>query len=426
MIRTLPVAFAALALLGCGGTDEAAPPPGATTATAAAAATPAEAVLTVWTETAGSELFWADGRTLEPVDGRSVSFSYYYSAVDRSPDGGTLALGADDRGYVQLVDLDRMKSLGTIDVGGGGYFERLHWVAPELLLASISGLPSRAVALDPATQRVLSEHELPGIVLSSQPVEDGLVLLLAPPDRIGPARLALFDGGRVRTAALREVGAGWEQEGETEEDFRSRQSIPGLAVDPSGSRALVVPAGNRVAEVDLETLEVRYHDLSEPVSLLGRLRDWLEPAAHAKMIDGPERNAVWLASGLVAVSGSDYAADGDRMDVTPAGLTLIDPSDWSVRRLSDEPNWVALRGDAILASSWKQDSSEQTVIVFDTDGEQRFTLARRAADLSQASGGLLYVGSGGGSRYELVDLRSGETIGRATLERPTWLVYLDE
>lgn len=423
MIRTLPVALAALALLGCGGTEEAAPPPG-TTATAAAA--PAEEVLAVWNTLTGSELFWADGRTLEPVDGRSVSFSYYYSAVDRSPDGGTLALGADDRGYVQLVDLDGMESLGTVDVGGGGYFERLHWVAPDLLLASVSGLPSRVVALDPSAQRVLSEHELQGTVLSSRPVENGLVLLLAPSDRIGPARLAVFDGESVRTADLPEVRAGWEHDGETEDDYRSRQSIPGLAVDPAGGRALVVPAGNRVAEVDLETLEVGYHDLSEPVSLLGRLRDWLEPAAHAKTIDGPERNAVWLPSGLVAVSGSRYVADGDRMDVTPAGLALIDPGDWSVRRLSDEPNWVATRGDALLASAWKEDSSEQTVIVLDTDGKERFTLTRRAADLSQASGGLLYVASANGSRYELVDLGTGETVGRAAPERPASLVYLEE
>jgi len=424
MIRTVPVALVALALLGCGGKGEGAAPPPGTTATAAAA--PAEEVLAVWNELTGSELFWADGRTLEPVDGRSVSFSYYYSAVDRSPDGDTLALGADDRGYVQLVDLDGMEALGTVDVGGGGYFERLHWVAPDLLLASVSGVPSRVVALDPAAQRVLSEHELPGTVLSSRPVENGLVLLLAPSDRIGPARLAVFDGESVRTAALPEIRAGWQHEGDTEADYRSRQSIPGLAVEPSGSRALVVPAGNRVAEVDLETLEVGYHDLSEPVSLLGRLRDWLDPSAHAKTIDGPERNAVWLPSGLVAVSGSHYVAEGNSMDVTPAGLTLIDPGDWSVRRLSDEPNWVATRGDALLASSWKEGSREQAVIVFDLDGEQRFSLARRAADLSQASGGLLYVGSGGGSRYELVDLESGETVARATPERPTWLVYLPE
>src|SRR5918996_190719 len=216
MIRTLPVALAALALLGRGGTEEAAPPPGATTTAAA----PAEGVLAVWNSLTGSELFWADGRTLEPVDGRAVSFSYYYSAVDRSPDGGTLALGADDRGYVQLVDLDRMESLGTIDVGGRGYFERLHWVAPDLLLASVSGLPSRAVVLDPPAQRVLSEHELDGTILSSHPVEGG-----PPPP--------------------------------------PRMSTPALAVEPPGGRALGAPAGNRVAEVDLETLEVAHHDLSE-------------------------------------------------------------------------------------------------------------------------------------------------------------------
>jgi DNA-binding beta-propeller fold protein YncE len=425
MIRTLPVIVATLALLGCGGTEEAATPPATTTAAAA----PAEAVLAVWNDDVrGSEIFWADGRTLEPVDGRSVSFSYYYSAIDRSPDGATLALGADDRGYVQLIDLDRMESLGTVDVGGSGYFERLHWVAPDLLLASISGLPSRAVALDPGTQTILSENELQGTVLSSRPVEGGLVLLLAPSDRIGPARLAVFDGESVRTAELREIPAGWEQEsdGETEQDYRARQSIPGLAVDPAGGRALVVPAGNRVAEIDLETLEVGYHELSEPVSLLGRLRDWLEPAAHAKSVDGPERNAVWLPSGLVAVSGSHYAADGDRMDVTPAGLTLIDPSDWSVRRLSDETNWVSTRSDALLASSWKENSNAQTVVVFDTDGEERFSLTRPAADLSQASGGLLYAATDEGRRYEIVDLETGETVGRATPKRGTWLVYLDE
>lgn len=426
MMRTLPVVLVSLVLLGCGGTKDVARPP---TTTTTAAAAPGEAVLAVWDDALrGSELFWADGRTLEPVDDRSVSFSYYYSAVDRSPDGGTLALGADDRGYVQLVDLERMESLGTVDVGGSGYFERLHWVAPDLLLASASGLSSRAVALDPAAQRVLSEHELQGTVLSSQPVEGGLVFLLAPSDRIGQARLAVFDGESVRTAELREIRAGWEQvsEGETEEDYRSRQSIPGLAVDPSGSRALVVPAGNRVAEVDLETLEVAYHDLSEPVSLLGRLRDWLEPAAHAKSVDGPERNAVWLSSGLVAVSGSDYAADGDSMDVTPAGLALIDPRDWSVRRLSDESNWVSIRGDALLASAWKEDTHEQGVIVFDTDGEERFSLVRTGADLTQVNGGLLYVATDEGRNYELVDLETGETVGRAAPEHPAWLVYLDE
>jgi hypothetical protein len=66
------------------------------------------------------------------------------------------------------------------------------------------------------------------------------------------------------------------------------------------------------------------------------------------------------------------------------------------------------------------------VVVFDTDGEQRFSLTRRAGDLSQVSGGLLYVATAEGRRYELVDLETGETVGRATPKRGTWLAYLDE
>ena len=67
------------------------------------------------------------------------------------------------------------------------------------------------------------------------------------------------------------------------------QTQQGLAVSPDGRRALVVPGGARVLEVDLRTLAVAERELSEPVSLLGRLRSWLEPAALAKGRRGEER-----------------------------------------------------------------------------------------------------------------------------------------
>jgi hypothetical protein len=409
---------AALLTPGCGQTD-AAPAP-------SVPATPPRAgkVLAVAEDKVGSEFFWADARTLEPADGRSVAVSYFYSAAERSPDGRMLALGADERGYVQLVDLDRMKSLGTIDTGAGGFIDHLHWAAPDLLLASIGGPRARAAALEPSTRRVLSERELGGTVLSSYPAGDELILLLAPSDRIGPARLAAFDGCRVRFAALDGIRAGWQEEGDTPEDHRVRQAIPALAVEPSGGRALVVPAGNRVAEVDLETMEVAYHDLSEPVSFLGRLLDWLDPAADAKVSDGPERNAVWLPSGLVAVSGSNYVADGQEVDFTPAGLALIDPSDWSVRRVSDEPNWVTFEGGTLLASAWNDDSNEQKLLVFEADGTPRLSLARRESDLTQISGSgrHLYAASEDGMRYEILDLATGKRVGGARPERSTWLV----
>lgn len=418
MVRALLTVTVLAFLAGCGRADDPAPRPQAS----AAAAAPADAVLAVWNEAKGSELFWADGATLEPVNGRSLAFSYFYSVAERSPDGGTLALGAGERGYVQLVDLERMRSLGTLDLGAGEFVERLHWTAPDRLLVSLGGLPGRAAALDPATGDVLSSPELDGTILVSSEAGDDLVFLLAPSEGIGPARVARFDGRSVRVAELSEIRAGWEQVGEVEEDYRARQVIPALAVDPAGTRALVVPAGNRVGEVDLRSMEVSYHDLSEPVSLLGRLRDWLEPAAEAKLIDGPERNAVWLTHGLVAVSGAQYAADGDDLDVTPAGLALIDPDDWSVRRVSEEPNWVELKGGALLAAAWPQDGGSHTLIVSDPDGTERFTLVRGSADVSQVSGEHLYVASGEGRRYEIVDLVTGATVGRATPGRPTWLV----
>jgi hypothetical protein len=424
--RILLAAVLVLALAGCGGSEDAQTPgPTSSTGTTTAKPPTGEPVLAGRSAGTDSEIFWADPLTLEPVDGRSAAIPFFLSVAEPAPTGDLLAVGGSEQAVVQLVDGDGMRALRTIELGAGAFVERLHWARPDLLLASLGGSPSQAAALDPETGEVLSVEPLGGTVLYSEPAGDELVFLIAPPDRIGTARLAVFDGSTLRSTQLTEIRAGYEQEGETEEDFRARQSIPALAVDPDGGRALVVPAGNRVAEVDLATLEVRYHDLAEPVSLLGRLRDWLEPRAHAKALDGPDRNAVWLPNGLVAVSGSHYVDDGDQMSVTPAGLALIDPSNWTVRSLSDEPSWVTFRDGALLASAWKSGSDEQTLIVFDEDGDLRFSLVREAADLSQVSGGRLYAATYSGTRFEIIDLATGETAAEAQPRRETYLVYVD-
>src|SRR4029450_9041797 len=99
---------------------------------------------------------------------------------------------------------------------------------------------------------------------------------------------------------LAEVPAGLE----TIDPQRSvqRLAIPALAVDPAGARALVVPAAAPLAEVALASGRVVYHDVHEAVSLLGGLRNWLEPSAEAKTAEGTERQAVWVGEQLVAVS----------------------------------------------------------------------------------------------------------------------------
>jgi hypothetical protein len=420
--RLFPLAALVVVLAACGGDsgdDEAAP------ARPSGAPPSSEPVLAATGIPEGSRIHWVDGRTLEPVDQRSVEIPFYAAIVERSPDGSSLAVGANETGAVQLVDLEEMRTLGAVDVEGASHVERLNWVRPDLLLASLGGLTSQAAAIDPVTRKIVAAHDLGGVTLYSRPTDEAIVFLVAPSDGIGPARVFVFDGSEPRSVELAEIRAGWEQVESSEEDYRGRQSVPALAVDPAGTRALVIPAGNRVAEVDLETLAVAYHDLAEPVSLLGRLRDWLEPPAQAKAIEGPDRNAVWLPSGLVAVSGAQYSEDEDGMNVTSAGLALIDPSDWTVSRLSDEPSWVTLRGDAVLASGWTVGSDEQTLMVFDPDGTLRFSLARESADLSQVSGGHLYVATNDGTRFEIVDLETGETVGRAQPKRETWLLQTD-
>jgi hypothetical protein len=423
--RLLTLAALVVALAGCGGgsDDEAAAPQ----PTGTGAPPSSEPVLAATGIPEGSRIHWVDGRTLEPVDPRSVEIPFYTATVERSPDGSSLAVGGSETGDVQLVDLEEMRTVGAVAVEDASHVERLNWVRPDLLLASLGGLTSQAAAIDPVSGRVVAAHDLGGTTLYSQSTEAAIVLLVAPSDRIGPARVVVFDGSEPRSVELAEVKAGWEQVEDSEDDYQARQSVPALAVDPAGTRALVIPAGNRVAEVDLETLTVAYHDLAEPVSLLGRLRDWLEPPAQAKAIDGPDRNAVWLRSGLVAVSGANYSYsedDGD-MDITPAGVALIDPSDWTVSRLSDEPSWVTLRGDSLLASAWTVGVDEQTLMVFDPDGTLRFSLAREGADLSQVSGDHLYVATHEGTRFEIVDLETGETVGRAQPKRETWLLQTD-
>ena len=387
---------------------------------------PTDAVLAATSTGAGNEVFWADGSTLEPVDDRAVKVPFFMSVGQLSPDGSLLAIGGSESGNVQFVDVDRMKTVGTVNVGSASYVDHLIWAEPDVMLASLGGNPGVVAAIDPATHEILSEHDLGGATLYSEPAGKELVALVAPTDHIGPARLVVFDGSGLREVTLNDVPAGWEQmEGTDDSDYRARQAVPGLAIDPEGKRALVIPAGGRVAEVDLDSMQVAYHELSEPVSLWGRVRNWLEPAAEAKRIDGPDRNAVWLPSGLVAVSGAQYTDDGKNVKVTPAGVTLIDPSDWSVRRLSDEPSWVTLEDDALLASGWREGTDEQVLIVFDTDGEPRFSIARKGADLSQVSGNHLYATTHNGTRFEIIDLQTGELVARAQPRRETWILRTD-
>ena len=81
--------------------------------------------------------------------------------------------------------------------------------------------------------------------LYSQAAARRLVSLVAPTDRIGPARLVVFDGSELREVTLADVpaGLGAGRRAPTTATTGRASRCPALAVDPEGKRALVVPAG---------------------------------------------------------------------------------------------------------------------------------------------------------------------------------------
>jgi hypothetical protein len=329
-----------------------------------------------------------------------------------------------DRGRSQLslVDLRRMRRTARVELRARGLVSQILWHEPGRLVVLLDD-PPRAVAVSTRPLRAISVRRLPGRVVATDERAGRLVLVLAPARALGPSRLAVVDsGGRARTVALREVVSGWAPVARAGDAHGTRQRIPGLAVSPDGERAVVVPAGGRVADVDLHSLRVSYHDLSEPVSFSRRLSDWLEPEAQAKTVEGPDRFARWVGRDHVAVTGMSYLRSGGG---SRAGLRLIDTGDWSVRTLATQAAGMVVVRDLVVAYSWAYDRRKRGIglRVYRPDGDERFHLFRnRSVDWVEAAFPYAYVPSGGGARFDVVDLRSGRVVARTRPRTPVSLV----
>jgi hypothetical protein len=226
--------------------------------------------------------------------------------------------------------------------------------------------------------------------------------VLGPRDRsIGPSRLVqVGPRGGIRSAALPEIRSGTASKGMVTQSWN-----PGLALDRSGGRAFVVQAEAPAAEVDLATFAVRSHPL-EPGALA------------ADAVAGPEREALWLGRGLLAVTGSDLKSSADRRELreTPAGLTLVDTRRWRARTIDPRTTDAALVSGTLLASSFFFDSSRQTtsgsgLTGYSADGRRKFHLYGNAPITGvQPVGSKALVGAQDG--IALIDARTGRQLRR--------------
>lgn len=386
----------------------------------------------------GQHLVRVDPLSLRPRRGPRLTVTGHAFGWSYSPDGRVLALGDDSGGEVFLVDPRRLRMTGRVSAADYGQVFATAWVGDRLVAlvnsCCLSEEPSAdegfaLAVIDPQRRRRISSRPLDGSVAGVAHTRSALVVLLGPKNALGAARLAVVDAdGSIRTVTLDRVLAG--QERPAQQDAYARFAAPGLALDPGGGRAFVVGAGAPIAEVDLSSLAVSYHEVSTPISLRGRIGAWLEPAAEAKVpLAGPVRSARWVGAGFLAVWGHDTEVTGQGREVhmreIPAGVKLIDTRAWSSRTLDPAASSLAVAGDTLIAYGARWDSATRKMsgvglTAFDQTGTVRFKrFGSTPIHAVQPLGSRIAVQESA-RFYSVLDARTGGTLARfkGTMPQP--------
>jgi hypothetical protein len=385
-------------------------------------------------------LYAVDPRTLRPRRNRSAPVAGHAFGWSFSPSRDRLAAGSDATAELRLYDLRRLRVFGDIELvkpSVRGLVFASTWASRSRVLAVVvspgcCGLGNTIVSgVNADTRRVLWRRDLHGSLQAGAAYRGGFLLVLGPRFAIGPSRLLVVaPDGSIRTARLDQIRSGWQRSGSGAR-FLAHQWNPGLAIDPATARAFVVQAAAPVAEINLHRLSVRYHGLSEPISLLGRLHNWVEPEAEAKAMQGPQRQAVWLGDGRFAVTGVDYEASVDNRGQeqetdTPAGLKLIDTRNWSVRTLDHTTSSIVYASGVLFAFGTSWDSRTSTMrgsglTAFDSGGRELYDRYgdQPISGVNPVPRGVLIGGNQGTSVFRHQDLlqpRTGRVIGHAGVD----------
>jgi hypothetical protein len=349
------------------------------------------------------KLAWLDARTLAPA-GRRVDIGRPPIGVAaRSPDLRTIALTrGEGRPELRFVDIRAMRETGRLRVQGTGYLHSGIWRSPDRLVTVRSGTDAEVLIVNPLAHGVLERRPLEGQVVSVTRAARRLVVLLAPKGAVGPAQLAVVDeSGSVTTLALPRVEAGFTWP--TTEREVGRHVTPGVAVDSSGRRAIVVTP-DVLVEIDLEAPAiVRTHVLARRAL-----------AAASKAFEGWGRGAIWLRGDTVAVSGSTATVEGDRVKYAPTGVEIVDVRSGAGRVLDPAAYGATRVRDVLLTYGGS------ALRGYDLDGTKRFALLRgRDTAYVQTAGRWVYVGRDNSTVFTIVDARAGKVVKTARTAYPT-------
>ena len=328
---------------------------------------------------------------------------------DHVPDGGGMRL--------KFVDLASMRVNAEVPLGAGGGVHSLNWFENNRLLV-VAAQPARVFIVDAATHEVLKT-----IPLSVDQVfevrradESVAVLTSAEPgsshpseSSISPTRLhVVTTAGELRSTDPLDVNAGYE----FDRQRGGRHRYPGLAVDERGSRAFIVDGPQRVAEIDLYSMEVAYRAVGEPAFLWARLASFFASVAQAKLSTGPFLHVHDLPNGSLLVTGVN---EGVRR--SPVHMTLIDTKTWKACRLNTDMSDAAVDDDAIV--TWDsivrlgqgraaREQSSTGVAVYDLEGHTRVeTLQQTPICWLDLAEGTAYAYKCGGG-VAAIDITTGD------------------
>jgi hypothetical protein len=359
-----------------------------------------------------------DPLTLVTKKGPWLSLGDRYRAWSFSPDRSKLVFGDTTRGELLLVDARRMRRIALVDSFQSALVVATSWPADDRLYAVTEPLtqiddyntvccgPAQLETVDPAAHKILETRPLGGQVYGQAHAAGELVLLFGPVGAIGPARVVVLgrDGG-IRGFDLDDVTVG--REAFTADGAIEHFAQPGFAVTPDASRAYLVTP-DRVFEVDLGTGAVSSHPLAS-----GRRLAKVEKETP----DGSWRTAAWGRPGLLVVTGIDAHAsigpDGHaKVNVAPAGATLVDTRDWSVRVVDADATYASVGSGAIAVSGFGRGMT-----IYGLDGRRRAHLFGRHDVGALALGQRAFVQTQAGY-YSIVSLRTGTIIRKVRGEVP--------
>jgi hypothetical protein len=364
----------------------------------AAGAVGSQPVLGIDGPNQAGQLAWFDPATLSVLRGRKALLGAHTGAWAFSADRSVVGIGEQEHPSIRFVNARTMRVLGDLRFRTDSFasLQNLAWVRADRLLATVVHDNGSFVAVvDPQRRRTLKRVDLEPTRGAAR-IPGGVALLLGTTNGFAAAQVAVVDAeGAVRKVVLDRIQIGFVQVPGNEPSADLKE--PGFAVDPIGRRAFVVGGDFTVAEVDLDTLAVAYHN----------------PSARslAKNITGPSRVAAWLGNGMLAVSGFDYTG-GDNGQ--PVGLRLIDTRNWTYRMLDPSVGWFDAAGGMIVAVDK----------VFGLDGSMRYRVDLAGEQWLSAQGQYGYVCENGQLR-RVMQLATGTTMtsvqGTATNSCPTLL-----